>query len=1074
MHHEQYNMDSQITNKLHRNLKTTGLLIIVLIFFSGFNLLYSNTNAGITQALLLKDIESQNAKELHKWYEEGKSLYSNNDFLSAETVFLKTIKLAEYLNEKEILSYSYYFLGRIESWKSNFPQAILYYKKARSLFYKQENLEYVANSNNQIAKGFEALGEYDSTIAYLKINIINRDLYNKSASSKSSLAYFKKKSTIADTLNLDKIFESYQEISAVYATLQNYRQAYHYLREGIEYAEETGSKLALARLYFTAGQLFLNNHVNKDIALEYMQKAQSLFGELNDLQYLNWARLSVGDWYLKTGNDSLALGIYKEVHRELDSANHSTLSQINYRIGLIYKKRNNYDSALLYLQKSIDGMCMVCPEIMIHKSLIETGLIYLIIDDAPQAFVYLNRARKIAEEAQSGMEKIRSSEALAEYYLNIQKQDSAIFFFNDAYRLARELGLIKNIKTTAESLSEIYYSRGEFQTSSDYLSISNQMNDSLAGIEKYNEVAKLEMRFEIEKREEEQKLEAKLLQSEISKQKLIRNTFVAGAIIVLIIGILLLRAYRGKRKDNILLAQQKKEIQEISKQLQESGKRKLDFFTNISHEIRTPLTLIKSPLERTLKTSGNNPERNNQLQIALNNTNRLQELLNQILDLQKLDEKLLGLELSEFELIAFCREIAVSFEAYCYQSNCSLRFEPNISEAIVQLDKIRLRSIINNLLSNAFKYNKQGGWVEFKMEVNAKGLKFEISDNGIGISEEHLNKLGDRYYQVEERNAAIEGTGIGLAYVKELVGLMNGDLKISSQENVGTSVTIILPCEMIKIQAGKPLSNCIKPGLKEFNDLEKHINQQEELPCILIIEDNHELRLFLRDLFSASYQVHSAKDGLEGKEMAFQYLPDLIISDIMMPGIEGNELCKILKNDVRTSHITIILFTAKGLPESIADGYDCGADDYIVKPFDTEVLLMKVQNIISTIQNTRKQFSFTDINRSTSHYSEFDKKFLRDCLSNINDNVDNSQFTVELLAEKMNVHRRTLLRKFKALTDKSPTDLIRHHRMSKAADLIRNKKYRVNEVALMVGYEDVKRFSQAFKQFHGVSPSAYK
>ncbi len=172
MHHEQYNMDSQITNKLHRNLKTTGLLIIVLIFFSGFNLLYSNTNAGITQALLLKDIESQNAKELHKWYEEGKSLYSNNDFLSAETVFLKTIKLAEYLNEKEILSYSYYFLGRIESWKSNFPQAILYYKKARSLFYKQENLEYVANSNNQIAKGFEALGEYDSTIAYLKINII--------------------------------------------------------------------------------------------------------------------------------------------------------------------------------------------------------------------------------------------------------------------------------------------------------------------------------------------------------------------------------------------------------------------------------------------------------------------------------------------------------------------------------------------------------------------------------------------------------------------------------------------------------------------------------------------------------------------------------------------------------------------------------------------------------------------------------------------------------------------------------------------------------------------------------------
>jgi len=535
----------------------------------------------------------------------------------------------------------------------------------------------------------------------------------------------------------------------------------------------------------------------------------------------------------------------------------------------------------------------------------------------------------------------------------------------------------------------------------------------------------------------------------------------------------LLRAYRSKRKDNKLLAKQKNEIQEISKQLQETSKRKLDFFTNISHEIRTPLTLIKSPLERILKTEENNPEAAGQLQTALKNTNKLKELVNQILDLQKLDENMLGLDLTDFELITFCQEIVASFEGYCYQSNYQFKFESNISEAMVSFDQIRLRSILNNLLSNAFKYNKEDGLVIFKLEVNSEQIIFEIEDNGIGISDENLKRLGERYYQIEQSNASVEGTGIGLAYVKELVQLMKGSIKFTSVENKGTSVSITLPCDAIKITTEKPVVMEIKAREQVFSELEEQLSDEKDgLPRILIIEDNFELRNFLRDLFEPSYRIISAKDGQEGKEMAFKYLPDLIISDIMMPDIKGNELCKILKNDMNTSHITIILFTAKGSPESIVDGYDCGADDYIVKPFETDLLVKKVKNIIATGENARKQFNFTDMDRSTSIYSKFDKKFLKDCLSIIKDHLDNSRFTVEFLAERMSVNRRTLLRKFNALTNKSPADLIRHNRMTKAAELIKGN-YRVNEVALMVGYEDSSRFSKAFKQFHGVSPSAY-
>jgi signal transduction histidine kinase/DNA-binding response OmpR family regulator len=936
-----------------------------------------------------------------------------------------------------------------------------------------DNIKHVAISNNDLCFVFESLGEYDSTLLYYKKNIANRDKINTDISSTDARFFYKKKTTNRNKSNISIIFNSYQGIATLYAKLRNYRQAYSYLQEGIEYAEETESKMSLAKLYFTAAQLFMNNHVNIDIALEYLLEAKSLFAELNNSDYLYWVNLSIGDVYFKTGNDSLAMLFYKEVSARLSPDNYSANSVVNHKIGMVNKGRQEYDSALLYFQKSIDGMCLVCPETQIHNTLIEAGRTHLILGNPQQAYEYLNRARNIAVQSKSGLEMVISSEELAKYYQSIQQNDSAIHYLKNAYHLAKDLGLLQRIKTTSESLSRIYYSNGAFQTSADYLKIAKQMSDSLTGIEKYNDIAKLEMRFDIEKREEERIHENQLFKSEITKQKIIRNTSIAGVVLLIIIGIAILRAYRRKRKDNRLLSKQKKEIQEISKQLQESSQRKLDFFTNISHEIRTPLTLIKSPLERILKTDSKNPEMNTQLQTALKNTNKLKELLNQILDLQKLDEKLLGLDLSDFELVVFCREIVSSFEGYCFQSSCRLNFESNISEAVVRFDQIRLRSIINNLLSNAFKYNKPDGWVQFNLEVNASQINLEIKDNGIGISGEHLKKLGERYFQIEQSNASIEGTGIGLAYVKELLQLMKGNIEFSSIENEGTSVNITLPCDNIHILAEQAVSMEIKAREKVFSDLEERITEDTDgLPRILIVEDNFELRSFLRDLFAPTYQVICAKDGQEGKEMALKYIPDLIISDIMMPAIKGNELCKILKNDINTSHITIILFTAQGSPDSIVDGYGCGADDYIVKPFDTEVLLKKVQNIISTSENARKQFSFTDMDRSTSVYSEFDKKFIKDCMSIIKSNIDNSHFTVEFLAEKMNIHRRTLLRKFNALTAKSPIDLIRHSRMSKAAELIKGN-YRVNEVALMVGYEDSKRFSQAFKQFHGVSPSAY-
>jgi len=455
----------------------TSIILLHLIFFTNSNyflsiqaknpcLKFHNTLLFCSSEYQLQqEVQNNKEKEARLFYEKGLDLHNIAEFILAETAFLEVIKLSENTNHDEIRAFSFHYLGNIASWKSNFPQSILYHKKARILFYKLNNLEYVAISNNYISTGFEALGEYDSTIVYFKKNIKNHvagNFENTTLTKKRGLAdYFKKKNENQVVGNFENtILNSYRGLAALYAKLYNYKQAYSYLQQGIQYAEETGNNKSLAKLYFTAGQLFLNNHVNIDIALEYLLEAKSLFTEADNSNYLKWVNISIGDVHNKTGNDSLAMHFYKEVSSRLHPDNYSTNSIVDHKIGMVYKERKEYDSALYYLQKSIDGMCTVCPEIQIHNTLIQAGRTYLIRGNSQQAFIYLSRARNIAKESKSGLEMVISSEELAKYYQSIQKQDSVIYFLNDAYNLAKELGLLQRIKTTAESLSKIYYSSG--------------------------------------------------------------------------------------------------------------------------------------------------------------------------------------------------------------------------------------------------------------------------------------------------------------------------------------------------------------------------------------------------------------------------------------------------------------------------------------------------------------------------------------------------------------------------------------------------------------------------------------
>lgn len=1047
--------NTQQKNKLDRKNINSEINNLEKLFWSNAD---QNPDSALVIAEHILQLSANNNISLKgkAHYMKGVVLMNMEKYISAREELLKSVDLAKRAGDKKELAFSYENLGKISNWYADYYKSIEYQKKARKLYIELKYIGFPAGSNNLIASQFVALGQYDSAVVYYSDNIRNQP-------------------SIHDN---NIIIFSYKQIAGLYAKMRHYKLAYRYMLEGIEFAEKTGEEISLANLYFSTGELFINNHLNENIALDYLLESKRLYQKLNENFDVCDIENCIGDAYHQMSKDSLAMDSYKRVVGLIGENDFITLSNTYYKIGMVYKSKNKYDLALAYLSKSIGAICHDCPELNIHNTLIEAAGIYLETNNYRKAYQLLKKAKNIAIQSQTNLETLLSDEALANYFETVNRTDSAFYYYHEAYRRAQKMGLPEKIRNNAKSMSLLLYAKKNFKASSDYMAIAEEMNESLSEIIKSEELSKLEVRLEVAKKEEERKLDALASLNEIKRQKFIRNYSIAGAVFFILMTALLYLAYRSKRKDNKLLASQKKEIEEMAHQLHETDENKLHFFTNISHEIRTPLTLIKSPLERLLQSLDNNSPVQRQLQLALNNTVKLQQITDQILDLRRLDENQFYLKPSKFDLVHFLKEIVHSFEAYCNQVYCTLHLKSNVSSARLMLDGAKLHSMISNLLSNAFKFNKEGGAVRISLQVMPGYFSILVEDTGKGIPKEYLTKLGTRYFQVDNSAFHQQGSGIGLAYVKELTELMKGSLEVSSQMNSGTSIQMYIPSESITILDNAPYSIKIIPQLKTFDNITAGHLSEDPDPAIsnsiLIVEDNIDLLEFIQSLFSDSFHVYTAKDGTEGMNMAIKNNPCMIISDIMMPGLPGDQLCKILKNDIRTSHIPVILLTAKDSRESQVEGYECGADDYIVKPFDSELLRHKVKNILTTRDNARKQFSFATIeNKTYTSISKLDKEFLKRCVELTHKNLSNTSFTVDQFADEIGVSRKTLLRKFKELSGKSPSDFIRYIRMTQAAQLLREKGIRVNEVALMVGYEDSNRFSSAFKQFHGCSPSAY-
>lgn len=537
------------------------------------------------------------------------------------------------------------------------------------------------------------------------------------------------------------------------------------------------------------------------------------------------------------------------------------------------------------------------------------------------------------------------------------------------------------------------------------------------------------------------------------------------SIVFIILLFYIVRILMSRLKLSNELKQEKIEREKI----EEINLIKLRFFTNISHEFRTPLTLILGPLE-TLMDEIQESKFREQFQIMKTNAERLLRLINQIMDFRKIENKKMELHLTSGEIVSFVKSIYSMFKDHALKRNIEYFFETACSDFIMSYDSDKIEKLIYNLLSNAFKFTPDNGCISIVLDRKTKKekeyIEILISDTGEGVSSDEQNLIFERFFQSKTKSIELtEGTGIGLNLCKEFVELHSGEISIQSKTGSGSTFIVLLPIVEFKNLTFE------SPKFEE----ETENGSTYEKARILIVEDNMEMRNYLRKNLEDSYDIIEAANGKEGLESVQKTIPDIIISDLMMPVMDGLEMCNKVKTNMASSHIPFIILTAKINEESAYEGYSYGADDYITKPFSLKLLRVRIAKLIEKQQKLQQHFKLSILTEPQNVVSESsDDKFIRLIVKTIDENMENFDLNIELLCKALNITHQQVYRKIKALTGQTVSEFIRTVRMKKASQLLCNSDLNISEIMYSVGFSNRSYFSKCFSEQYNLSPKEYK
>ncbi len=903
----------------------------------------------------------------------------------------------------------------------------------------QKNEEWRGKGYFMLGMGYSNLGDQPKAIENLQKSIQIREKLGKPK-------------PIADT---------YHSLSYAHYNDNNYTEAIQYEMKALELYKTVLDSNRIATCYSELGK-FAAKMKKHELAISYLQKSLEICLRAKQSPYFAYSRLGQAFWIT---NDLDSSGYYfgKALETAKSEGVPRAIATEQNNISEVLIKKGKYTEALEMLQKSAD-------------------------------FFETNQMKQVAAAINVNLANVAFQ--LKDYQAALAYGDKAIAFSGNPDDPS--LAPVYDVKAST------YQALGQYQAALTAARKYEVLHDSMVAQEHSQAAAEIEAQFRTA--ENEKTIADQTLQLE--RQQSRNRLFLALAIFALITGAGIALFLREKRR-RAELALQLKDAE--AHKLKELDQVKSAFFANISHEFRTPLTLILGPL-REMEDGTFRGDARKYYGIMRRNASRLLQLVNQLLDLSRLESGKLKLDAQPGDLAHHLRAVAGSFQSLADQRQIDFRVDVPDQPIWAKFDPDKLEKIVGNLLSNAFKFTPEEGKVELGMRNEESGMMgdagssliphpsslfvISIKDTGIGIPAEHLPHIFERFYQVENTGSDLQpGSGIGLALTKELVELHGGQISVESIENQGTKFVLTfifeapeevgspqsLAEEAVPPQSAirNPQSPIDLPAQSEIPALSADrlnrksdiLNQKNNVPLVLIAEDHPDVRSYVAERLAGHYQLLEATNGQEALDMALAQTPDLILTDLMMPVMDGMELTQKLKADVRTNHIPVVMLTAKGDRTDRIGGIETGAEAYLTKPFDAEELRATLANLLAQRRILQEKFAKQIMFETPKEaVVSMDDKFLHSVLEAIEANLDDETFGVEQLAAAMAMSRSNLFRKVEALLGKSPVQLLRERRLLKAKYLLESGAGNSTEVAYMVGFQSLSYFSKCYQEMFGEAP----
>lgn len=877
---------------------------------------------------------------------------------------------------------------------------------------------------------------------------------------------------------------SQTNIGRSFVTKGDYFQAIDYLLKSLTYTGYYDDFKIAAVIYLELGKvysqlfglLFIEEMAMKSLfynkkSIEVLQ-GKSLSTENDIPLILAMANLEIGNSYTQlhlfnpTYIDSAKF--YLKVAKEKFEK-----SGVDYMSASIYQNfsflnayENRFDLALENAHYYLQALKQTQPDAVPNAEILIARM-HARLEQFDSAYWYARKALNYQLQIENSPYLATTYEVLGEISLQEKKFQQAIQYYKQVLIFGKQRKDLLPQQVAHNNLVTGYEKLRDFQNAFIHLKAVTDLRDSLLKHQNTVRMEGIQRLFEnaqhlkqIQQLNQQAEIDALL----VKRNRLIAWVIGASLVVTIVFFLIVVRQYR--------LLRETKKAQ--AKLFAETDQMKSRFFANISHEFRTPLTLMLTPLEKYIDKAPTQQVKD-ELLVMKRNGHRLLSLVNQLLDLSKIEFGSMVLQMKRVNLSNWLKPLIGQFSSIAEARNIS--FNANLQPDIVwPVDIDKIEQVVLNLLSNAIKFTPDKGLINVTLRKDGAEVQMEFCDTGIGIPQDQIKRIFDRFYQVDNSsNREYEGTGIGLALAKELVELHKGKITVSSSPSKGSCFIVHLPdAPEVKTVADPEIFidsttfDSSQDSLLDVTEVET-----DSKPRVLIVEDNGDLRKYMAAELSKRYRILIATEGQEGLELA-QQIPDLIVSDLMMPGLSGLELCKQIKSGERTSHIPIILLTARADQQDRAEGLQTGADDYIPKPFKLNELFVRIENLIESRKRLRRLFSVQiSLKPSDIQGQSLDDKFMKKVLEVIESNLANQLFGVEPLADAVAMSAVQLYRKLKAITGKTPNEVIREVRLERAASMLQKQMGTVAVVAYQVGFNNLSYFSKCFKEKFGSTPSDY-